>query len=225
VNSATRHFAGKIEGGTKMQRARSGIVFLFLILSFFGTSSAHAQWIAVDLCTYPETGLPVADGALLADQWRSIGILFDADPATVNPVMRIWGVCHLFFNPDQYGVDAVFNFVEPGTVVPTNATGFRLSAYYNPGESAQLVGLDGSGTVLAQDEITPADIGSGSQTLEMTIIGSFQTVEWRTQGDPGIAASNIEFALQALNIPTLSGWAVFMFVTLLALGALLILRR
>jgi hypothetical protein len=169
--------------------------------------------------------LPVADGALLADQWRSIGILFDADPATVNPVMRIWGVCHLFFNPDQYGVDAVFNFVEPGTVVPTNATGFRLSAYYNPGESAQLVGLDGSGTVLAQDEITPADIGSGSQTLEMTIIGSFQTVEWRTQGDPGIAASNIEFALQALNIPTLSGWAVFMFVTLLALGALLILRR
>ena len=69
-----------------MQRAKSGIVFLFLISSFFATSSAHAQWIAVDLCTYPETGLPVADGAPLADQWRSIGILFDADPPTVESV-------------------------------------------------------------------------------------------------------------------------------------------
>ena len=110
-------------------------------------------------------------------------------------------------------------------MTPTSATGFRLSGYYNPGESAQLVGLDGSGSVVVQDEITPADIGSGSQTLEMTIIGSFQTVEWRTQGDPGIAASSIEFALQAANVPMLSGTATFIFVTLLALGALLILRR
>ena len=208
-----------------MDRARSGIIFLCLTVSLFAASSTHAQWTTVDLCTYPDSGLPVAEGTVLSDQWRSIGILFDANPATVDPVMRIWGVCHLFFNPDQNGVDAVFNFVEPGTVVPTNATGFRLNAFYNPGESAQLVGLDGSGGVVAQDEITPADIGSESQTLEMTIIGSFQTVEWRTQGDPGIAAGSIEFSLRGVTVPTLSGWATFLFSALLAVGAFLILRR
>ncbi len=208
-----------------MRRARTGIVILCLAVSWFAAGSAHAQWIAVDLCTFPVTGLPVAEGTVLADQWRSIGILFDVDPPAVDPVMRIWGECNLFFNPDQYGVTAVFSFVEPGTVVPANATGFRLDAYYNPGESAQLVGLDGSGTVIAQDEITPADIGSGSQTLGMTIIGSFHNVEWRTQGDPGIAAGRIEFALQGVDVPTLSGWATLLFSSLLALGAILILRR
>lgn len=211
-----------------MQRARMGVVVLCLVVSWFAAPSAHAQWIAVDLCTYPDSGLPVAEGTVLADQWRSIGILFDANPITVDPVMRIWGPCHLFFNPDQYGVDAVFNFVEPGTAVPTNATGFRIDAWYSPGESAQLVGLDGSGGVIAQDEITPADIGSESGTLSMTITGDFQTVEWRTQGNPGIAADRIEFALEALqgvDVPTLSVWATLLFSALIAVGAILLLRR
>ena len=89
---------------------------------------------------------------------------------------------------------------------------------------ASTVSGDGSGGA-AQDEITFAHIGSGSQPLEMTIIGNFQTVEWRTQGDPGVAADSIEFSLNALNVPTRSGWAMFMFATLLAFGALILLRR
>ncbi|MCD4749015.1 MAG: hypothetical protein K8R59_06550 [Thermoanaerobaculales bacterium] len=209
-----------------MQRARSGIIILCLTISWFAVSSVHAQWITVDLCTFPGTGLPVAEWTVLDDQWRPIGILFDADPPTVDPIMRDWGECYLFFNPDQYGVSAVFSFVEPNTSVSTNASGFTLNAYYNPGESAQLVGLDSFDNVIAQDQITPGDIGSGSQTLGMTIIGSFHTVEWRTQGNPGIAANGIEFALQAgPAIPTLAGLAVLVFSILLALGAVLILRR
>lgn len=141
--------------------------------------------------------------------------------------MRVWGECHLFFDPDVYGVNALFSFVEPGTSVPTDVVGFTIDAFYNPGESAQLVGLDSSDNVVAQDEITPGDIGSESQTLRMTITGNFRTVEWRTQGNPGIAASRIEFAfdLQEAGIPTLSGWAMLMFSILLALAAVLILRR
>ena len=188
-----------------MKKIRTGIIFLCLTISCLATSIAHSgEWTEVDLCTFPETGQPVPEWTILDDQWRPIGILFDATPAFVDPIMREWGKCHLFFNPDVLEVNAVFSFVKPGTSVSTNALGFKLDAWYNMGESAQLVGLDSTGNVVAQDQITPADIGLGNLTLGMTIIGSFHTVEWRTQGDPGIAASVIEFMLPPFP------WAMFL---------------
>jgi hypothetical protein len=188
----------------------------------------HAQWIQVDLCTNPSNCQPVVSGTVLADQWRPIGILFDARPAEVDPIMAVFGgdTCHLFFSPDQYGVTAVFSFVQPGTALATDAVGFSLAAWYSPGESAQLVGLDEFDNVVAQAEITSADIGSSSQTLEMSILGSFRAVEWRTQGNPGIAASSLRFLSQdAASIPGVSGWGALILGALLAGGALLLLRR
>jgi hypothetical protein len=182
--------------GWRMKKNRICIAFLCLTVFCLATSTVHGQWTEVDLCTFPDTGQAVPEGTVLADQWRPIGILFDATPSSVDPVMRVWGVCYLFFNPDVYGVNAVFSFVDPGTSVPINAFGFTIDAWYHEDESAQLVGLDKSGNIVAQDQITPADIGLGNVSLGMTITGSFHTVEWRTQGDPGIAASSIKFELE-----------------------------
>lgn len=214
-----------------MNRQKNIIIPVFFILFSFGVQSAKAE--VVDLCNFPETNAEVPEFTVLADQWRSIGILFDANPATVNPIMRIWGVCHLFFDPDLYGVAAVFDFVVPGTTQPTSATSFVLRAWYSPNESAQLVGLDESDNVVAQDEITATDIGDESQTLEMSISGNFHSVEWRTQGNPGIAASHLEFELTgsgastpATAVPTLSQWATIVVALILAaLGAVSLRRR
>ena len=204
-----------------MSKARIVVIVFCLVVSGLVASSAHAQWTTVDLCQ-------VSEYTVLADQWRPIGILFDAtrpDPGLIDPIMRDWGSCHLFFDPDVVGATAIFSFVEPGTTTETNATAFSLSAFYNPGESAQLVGLDASDAVVAQGNITPGDIGGSSRTLTMTIYGDFNTVEWRTSGNPGIGANEIEFSLEAVSVPVFSGWTMALFSVLIAAGALLALRR
>jgi len=163
---------------------------LFFQAAFFA-DAVHA--VNVDLTTFPATGLPVPNGTVLSDQWRSIGILFAASPAGVDPIKDFGD--SLFFNPDQFGNVAIFTFVVPGTTTQAQATRFSLTPFFNPGESAQLVGLDGAGNVVASDEVTPADIGGGDKSITMSISGSFQRVEWRTQGNPGIAADGLEFDL------------------------------
>jgi hypothetical protein len=90
---------------------------------------------------------------------------------------------------------AVFRFVEPGTSDPVDATAFELLPWFNPGESAELVGLDEGGAEVAIDTVVPGDIGSESEGLKMSIQGTFRVVEWRTHGNPGIAAGALVFEL------------------------------
>ena len=151
--------------------------------------------IEVDLSTFPETGDPVPNGTVLTDQWESIGILFDAEPAGVNLIKQDFGgdPPHIFFAPDNLEATAVFSFVEVGTRTPTDATAFELKPWFNPGESAELVGLDEGGAEVAIDTVDSDDIGSESKTIRMSIQGTFRTVEWRTHGDPGIAAHSLAF--------------------------------
>ena len=133
------------------------------------------------------------NGTVLSDQWKSIGVLFDARPEAVDPIMADWGAAHLFFNPDVEGAVAIVMFVEPGTDTPMEVSRFTLYPWFDPGESAELVGLDGDGQEVVVDEVTPDQIGGDSQTIEMSISGSFTTAEWRTHGDPGIAASGLVY--------------------------------
>ena len=151
--------------------------------------------IEVDLSTFPETGDPVPDGTILADQWASIGILFDAEPASVNPIVKYYsgGEGSLFFSPDMQHVTAVFSFVEPGTINPVDITEFELTPWFNPAESAELVGLDESDAEVVIDAVPPGDIGSESGHIKMAIQGTFRSVEWRTHGNPGIAAGELAF--------------------------------
>jgi hypothetical protein len=126
----------------------------------------------------------------------SIGILFSARTEgmdAIQPIARDYGgrpFLGLFFSPDLYGAVAVFDFVEPGTSTPMDVHHFSLLPYFNAGESAQLVGLDEFGTVVAQDEVVDTPEGV---VIPMAIRGTFRRVEWRTEGDPGIAALAIEF--------------------------------
>ncbi|MEM1113920.1 MAG: hypothetical protein AAGI11_18545 [Pseudomonadota bacterium] len=176
-----------------MLRAVASQIFITFVL--LGSTAALA--VDVDLGTFPGTSDGVADGTVLADQWRSIGILFDASPSNVNPIKEDFGgsTANLFFSPDTAGVDAIFEFVVPGTSTPSSATAFSLRPFFNPGESAELVGLDGSSNEVAVDTVTPGDIGNSSQSITMSISGTFERVEWRTQGNPGIAAGQLSFEL------------------------------
>ena len=105
------------------------------------------------------------------------------------------GTSHIFFSPDVLNAIAVFRFVEPGTTDPTDATAFELTPWFNPGESAELVGLDEGGAEVAIDTVDSEDIGSESTSLKMSIQGTFRVVEWRTHGNPGIAAYGLVFEL------------------------------
>jgi hypothetical protein len=110
----------------------------------------------------------------------------------IQPIAVDWGggeSSSLFFEPDIYGAIAVFDFVEPGTTIPTDVHRFTLVPYFDAGESAQLVGLDEHGTVVAEDEVVDTPQGG----VPMAIRGTFRRVEWRTQGDPGIAAFDLVF--------------------------------
>lgn len=160
-----------------------------------GGSSTMVGTVLLDLTTDPQTGQEVAEGTTLADQWLSLGIRFDAAPDHVDPIMMLWGSerGHLFFEPDEEGAVALFSFVEPGTLTPVDVHGFALYPWFDVGEAAELVGLDADGQQVALHAVTPADIGEEAQTLEMTISGTFRIVEWRTHGNPGIAANNLEF--------------------------------
>jgi hypothetical protein len=151
--------------------------------------------VEVDLSRFPATGDPVPDGTVLANQWASIGILFDAAPDTVDLVDRFWGGTggSIFFSPDVLNAIAVFRFVEPGKTDPVDISAFELTPWFNPGESAELVGLDEGGAEVAIDTVVPDDIGSESKGLKMSIQGNFRVVEWRTHGDPGIAGFEIAF--------------------------------
>ena len=151
--------------------------------------------IEVDLSTYPATGDPVPNQTVLSDQWASIGILFDAEPTGVDPVKESFGgdAAHLFFSPDVQHAIAVFRFLEPGSMNEIDATAFELSPWFDPGESAELVGLDAGGSEVAMDTVVPDDIGDESKSITMSIQGNFRRVEWRTHGNPGIAATGIVF--------------------------------
>jgi hypothetical protein len=192
------------------------VLCLVFLRAAFCADSVHA--ISVDLTTFPDTGMPVPNGTVLNDQWRSIGILFDASPSNVDPIKDFGD--SLFFDPDVFGAVALFSFVVPGTTIGADATSFSLRPFFNPGESAQLVGLDQMGNVVAFDEVTPADIGGMNQSITMSIVGSLRTVEWRTEGDPGIAANEIQFSLTRVTAaPALShGLLVLGSLCLMSLG-------
>jgi len=151
--------------------------------------------IEIDLSTFPESGDPVPNGTVLADQWASIGIVFDAEPDGVDIIVEYFGgsAGAIFFSPDTQHAIAVFRFVELGTMNPVDVTAFELDPWFNPGESAQLVGLDDGGAEVVVDTVDSDDIGSESKNIRMSIQGSFRTVEWRTHGNPGIAAGGIAF--------------------------------
>lgn len=188
----------------------------------------RAYAVSVDLSTFPDSGLPVPNGTVLDDQWRSIGILFDADPNTVDPIKEDFGggSATIFFDPDVFGATAVFTFVRPGTTDATTVTRFSLRPFFNPGESGQLVGLDEQGMVVAADEITPAEIGGSSRTITMSISGLFHSVEWRTEGNPGISAEDIEFDFgDTRRAPTTSSVALGVLAAgLVGLGTLRLRR-
>ena len=153
------------------------------------------QLVEVDLTAFPGGGGLVPNRTILTDQWVSIGIRFGAVPVGVDLIKEDFGGddAHIFFSPDVVNTIAVFRFVEPGTTDPIDATVFRLVPWFNPGESAELVGIDASGAEVVVDAVTPAEIGSESLSLEMSIEGRFRVVEWRTHGNPGIAARNLVF--------------------------------
>jgi hypothetical protein len=175
------------------------ILFIALALASCSSSSPSSPGtddsIEVDLSKFPDTGQQVPNGTILADQWASIGIRFDAEPEGVNPVVNYFGgsTAHIFFSPDVQGAIAVFSFVEVGSRTPTDATAFELKPWFSPGESAELVGLDEGGGEVAIDTVVPGDIGSESKSIVMSIEGNFRTVEWRTHGNPGIAANSLAF--------------------------------
>lgn len=176
-------------------------LFVMIVLAACSSSSptkpSSDDSIEVDLSTFPVSGDPVPNQTILTDQWVSIGILFDAEPEGVNLVKEDFGTgtSHIFFSPDVQHAIAVFRFVEPGTTNPTDATAFELSPWFNVGESAELVGLDEGGTEVVIDTVVPDDIGSESKSLKMSIQGTFRVVEWRTHGNPGIAAAGLAFEL------------------------------
>jgi hypothetical protein len=177
------------------------ILLLTLVLASCSSNSpSHPDSddsIDVDLSRFPDTGEAVPEGTILGDQWASIGILFDAEPDTVDLVDRYFGGTggSIFFSPDVVNVIAVFRFVEPGTMDPVDATAFELYPWFDPGESAELVGLDEGGAEVTIDTVVPDDIGGESKSLKMSIRGTFRVVEWRTHGNPGIAAAAIAFEL------------------------------
>jgi len=175
------------------------VLLVALVLASCSSSSPSSPGsddsIEIDLSTFPESGDPVPNGTVLADQWAPIGIIFDAEPPGVDLVKEDFGTNtdHIFFSPDDQQATAVFRFVELGTMNPADVTAFELEPWFDPGESAELVGLDEGGAEVAIDTVDSDDIGSESDGIRMSIQGTFRTVEWRTHGNPGIAASGIAF--------------------------------
>lgn len=193
-------------------------VLLCLLLVTLPLLAGRASAVGVDLSTFPDTLNPVPNNTVLSDQWRTIGILFDALPSGIDPIKQDFGgsSANIFFSPDNAGATAVFTFVLPGTAIPAFATSFSLEPFFNPSESAQLVGIAANGSIVDSDSVTPADIGASNQSIRMSISGEFARVEWRTQGNPGIAADEISFelgaAIQANPVPTLSSAAMFFLI-------------
>jgi len=175
------------------------ILLIALVLASCSSSSPSSPGsddsIEVDLSRFPDSGDPVPNQTVLTDQWTSVGIIFDAEPAGTNLIKHDFGTddAHIFFSPDTQGAIAVFSFVEVGTRNPADATTFELVPWFNPGETAELVGLDEGGTEVAVDTVDSEDVGSESKGIRMSIEGSFRTVEWRTHGNPGIAARSLVF--------------------------------
>ena len=175
------------------------VLLVALVLASCSSSSPSSHEaddsIEVDLSRFPDSGDPVPNQTVLTDQWTSIGIIFDAEPAGTNLIKHDFGTndAHIFFSPDTQGAIAVFSFVEVGTRNPADATAFELVPWFAPGESAELVGLDDIGAEVAVFTVTSQDVGSESTSIKMSIEGNFRTVEWRTHGNPGIAARSLVF--------------------------------
>ena len=179
--------------------ALGSILLVAIVLTSCSSSSPSSHGtdnsIEVNLSKFPDSGDPVPNRTVLSGQWASIGIIFDAEPDEVDAVADYFGhdTASLFFSPDTQHAIAVFRFVEPGTTNPADVAAFELEPWFQQGESAELVGLDEGGTEVAIFTVTSQDIGSESKHIRMSIQGSFRTVEWRTHGDPGIAAGGIAF--------------------------------
>jgi hypothetical protein len=179
-----------------------GILLIALVVAGCSSSSPSGPGpdnsVELDLSTFPDSGDPVPNGTVLTDQWASVGIIFDAEPDGVDLIKQDFGTetAHIFFSPDALNAIAVFRFVEPGTSDPADVTAFELTPWFNPSESAELVGLDEGGTEVATSVVGPEDIGGENKSIRMSIEGSFRVVEWRTHGNPGIAASGLAFELQ-----------------------------
>lgn len=166
-----------------------GVLLSLAVVLLAGPASA----VEVDLAEFPG-GNPVPDGTILADQWRDIGILFSARTdggPDVDPIQQYFGQPsgNLFFSPDVFGAIAEFTFVEPGTDIPADVSNFRLTGGFMPGEASQLVGFDEFGATV--DEFTTDGTANGDVVL--SIEGAIRTAEWRTMGNPGIAAKELAF--------------------------------
>ncbi|HYW67965.1 MAG TPA: hypothetical protein VE960_00015 [bacterium] len=176
----------------------AGVCLIVLVLVSCSSDSPTKPddgTIEVDLSKFPNTGQQVPNRTVMADQWASLGILFDALPEWVDPIVEYFGgeQAHIFFAPDTAGAVAVFSFVEVGSRTPTDISAFEIEPWFSPGESAELIGLDEGGAEVAMDTVTADDIGDVSTGILMSIEGTFRTVEWRTHGNPGIAAGYIAF--------------------------------
>ena len=171
------------------------VVLVLTSCSSDSPSGPDDNSIEVDLSTFPATGGAVPNGTVLTDQWESVGILFDAEPEGVNLIKTDFGgdEAHIFFSPDTAGAIAVFSFVEVGSRAPADISAFELVPWFSPGESAELVGLDGGGVEVAIFEVDAEDVGDESTSITMSIQGTFRTVEWRTHGNPGVAARSLAF--------------------------------
>ena len=174
------------------------VLLIALVLTACSSSSPSGpddDSIHVDLSRFPDTGQAVPNGTVLTDQWASVGILFDAEPDGVDLIVEYFGGSEgaIFFSPDTQHAIAVFTFAEVGTRTPTDITSFSLEPWFDPGEAAELVGLDEGGAQVAIDTVDSDDIGSESKGIRMSIEGTFRSVEWRTHGNPGICAGNVAF--------------------------------
>lgn len=164
---------------------------VFALLAF--AAPATASVITVDLSHFPD-GSVVPDNAIIADQYRDIGILFGARTQGGDPLSLFIGNTRsgrrfLFNTPDVFGAVQQFRFVEPGTSVVASATFFSTSPDFDSidAERVRLVGISSTGEIL-KSLIVNSSPGNLRPVISITADEGkpFALVEVRTFGNPGI---------------------------------------
>lgn len=161
----------------------------------------------LDLEFFPD-GTPVSDNEVLTDQYRDAGILINArrpeqPQGSLNAIAAgPSGGRYFFFSPDIDGAIASFEFVDPGTDSPTNATLFRAVAGWSAGESITLVTYDQDGQMLDSQTFNSPNPGNNILPGVVEITGDFHRVEMHTDGNPGIGITNIAYDIG--NVPQVS---------------------
>lgn len=176
--------------------------------------SLPAYAISVDLSEFPD-GTPVPDGTVLNTQYDDIGVHFGARLST-EPVLQNSSSIDpikfgpngflppstpgLFFSPDTNGAVAIINFLEPNTNTPAQILNFSALTdnNFNFAESVELVAFDNTGQQVASENFSGA-LGP-SALLELSLSQGFSSIEIRTDGNPGIAFSNLNFD-RASSVP------------------------